>query len=103
MSSHSVKGRQTVPSIVIGIDLDGDESLAQVVHTNGAPALFLRPAQGGQQQRREDGDNGDNQEQLDQRKTISGWHAVAHTAASPKPIHTGRAEPCMRPAVWVYT
>ena len=57
--------------VVTKINFRGEAELAEVVLARGALRLGLAPRQGGQKHRRENCDDGDDDEQFNQRETIS--------------------------------
>jgi hypothetical protein len=66
LRSHAARGER-----LVGIDevVDGHPELLEVVHALIPPGRFPRLLHRRQQQRHEDGNNGDDNEQLDQRET----------------------------------
>ena len=58
--------------MVAGIELKSHYELFHIAHALDALGFEFRPAQGGQQERRQDGDNGDDDQQFDQRKATPG-------------------------------
>src|SRR5690242_1088462 len=57
--------------VIVRVHLYGCGKLAQVARATNAARIFLRLAQSGQEQSREDGDDCDDDEQLDQREGSS--------------------------------
>src|SRR6185369_17852125 len=62
---------KAVPVIISPVNLRGETELAQVALAHRAPGRRLTPRQGGQQQRGQDRNNGDDHEQLNQRKSTA--------------------------------
>src|SRR5207247_50346 len=63
--------------VIIGVHLAADAHLLEVVHARDAFGAFLGPGQGGQQQRRQDGDDRDNHQQFNESKS-AGPSAAIH-------------------------
>ena len=68
-ADDSVNYLQTVFPGVRFIHLQGHADLAHVAQTRDAPGLFLGLGKCGQEEPRQNGDNGDDDQQFDQRKT----------------------------------
>lgn len=58
--------------VVSGVQLDANLQLLEVTETANGLRLALGSGEGWKQQTRQQGDNGDNDQQFDQRKTVSG-------------------------------
>jgi hypothetical protein len=68
----SVSGLQDEVGIVPCVNRETDRQLTQVAEATGALSFLLGPGQGRQQQRRQDGDDGYDNEQLDQSEAAPG-------------------------------
>jgi two-component system, sensor histidine kinase and response regulator len=68
-------GREAILRIV-GIHGQGDAQLTQVIGAGDAPCLFLGIGKGREQESCEDGDDGDDDEQLDEGETVCGMGRV---------------------------
>jgi hypothetical protein len=62
--------------VFVRIHLPAQGHLAQIIHALDALCALLGPAENRQQNRRQNGDNGDNREQFNEREGASWSHTI---------------------------
>jgi len=77
--------------IVVGVHEPPQRYLLAVVHAVDALSLLFGPGQGGQQERRQDGNDGDDHQQFDQGETRAGRPAAISFGPSEEPGCPGRS------------